>query len=208
MKFTSPIIIFILASAGIHAGLVITSNTTNIALPGSTGSVMAVKLKEINQITVRPDIKKRRPQKEQSKKTKNTKDNPEKLLAKLSQRKTYQEKTITEKYVQLIESSSIYNQAESKARVISIIYKELSQHFKYPKLAQKRNWQGKVLLSLRVTASGMINNIQLNSSSGYSVLDKAAINSLIKVGHIPQISSWLPYDINLNLPVVYQLTEG
>ena len=99
-------------------------------------------------------------------------------------------------------------QNESRARVISIIYKELKQHFNYPALAQKRNWQGKVELSLRVTSSGKIENIQINNSSGYNILDQAAISSLLKVGNLPKISSWLPYDINLKLPVIYRLTEG
>lgn len=191
------------ASAGIHASLVMTSNnSTTITLPGSTGSVMEVKIKErenpLEKTTTarqaQKKISKKTEQKESSIKIKKTTLTSE-TVAILSQEKTTS--LITDK-----------QQAESKARVISIINKELIQHFIYPKLAQKRNWQGKVLLSLRVSASGKINNVQLNSSSGYDVLDQAAINSLVKVKYLPQTSTWLSNDIYLQLPVVYQLTEG
>ena len=202
MKLTSPIMLFVLASAGIHAGLVMLSNSNSITLPGSAGSVMEVKIKERQnplekRTTAKPahkKISKKTEQQESSIKIKKTTSTSETIATLLQEKPA---STATDK-----------QQAESKARVISIIYKELSQHFIYPKLAQKRNWQGKVLLSLHVTSSGKINNVQLNSSSGYSILDQAAINSLVKVGNLPQISSWLPYDIDLKLPVIYQLTEG
>lgn len=191
-----------IASASIHAGLVMTSNNSSIiTLPGSTGSVMEVKIKERQ-----PSLAKTTVAKPVSKK-------PSKKIAQheiITQiNKTTSSSESTEKQNDKVIISAANNQhTKSKARVISIIYKELSQHFVYPKLAQKRNWQGKVLLSLRVSSNGKINDVQLNNSSGYSVLDQAAINSLSKVGYLPQISSWLPYDIDLKLPVVYQLTEG
>lgn len=98
--------------------------------------------------------------------------------------------------------------ALSNAQVVSRIHTALQQYFVYPKLAQKRNWQGKVLLSLRLSANGNIHNIELKQSSGYSVLDQAAIDALLKVKSIPPVSSWLPGDIQLQLPVIYRLTEG
>ena len=197
MKLSSPILTFMLASIGVHAGLVMTSNNlSSIALPGSTGSVMAVKINKPEQV-LKNNIEK---------------TSQSKPIAKINKTvpvlKEAGKKIVKKPSSQLPHTTQTSQQAESKARVISIIYKELNQHFIYPKMAQKRNWQGKVLLSLRVSSSGKINNVQVNRSSGYSVLDQAAINSLMKVGNLPQISSWLPYDIDLNIPVIYQLTEG
>lgn len=195
MKLTSPIMLFTLVSAGIHAGFVMNSYVNNITLPGSTGSVMVVQIKnnkphqaiqknKINNIKKQNLSDKRIAQKKQS----NIEHN---------------------KQSKQIKTASINKvPAKSKARVASIIYKELNQHFTYPKLAVKRNWQGKVLLSLRVTSSGEIKNIKLNQSSGYEILDQAAINSLSKVDYLPEISSWLPFDIDLEFPVVYKLIEG
>lgn len=186
-----------LASAGVHAGLVMTSyNSTDITLPGSTGSVIAVKINKVEPVS-----------KKSSKKVTQSKTSQKnkKIAPNLKKNKKHPQDDPASHHSL---AKNEHQQAESKARVISIIYNKLSQHFIYPKLAQKRNWQGKVLLSLRVSSNGKINNVKINRSSGYSVLDQAAVNSLMKIGNLPQLSSWLPYEIDLNLPVVYQLTEG
>lgn len=207
MKILSPMMSFMLVSASVHAVLVITSNSsTNITLPSSTGSALNVKIQEnhkplaqkIITTSAPKNITKKTIQQETPQKI-TKKSSSLKKLVKIAQKKTIDKITIT---------AEDHQHSESKARVISIIYKELNQYFTYPKLAQKRNWQGKVLLSLRVNSNGKINNVKIHSSSGYKVLDQAAIESLLKVEYLPKISSWLPYDINLKLPVVYQLTEG
>jgi len=191
-----------IASASIHAGLMMTSNNSSvITLPGSTGSVMEVKIKERQDTLTKNAI------------VKPVSNNPSKktaaheVISRINKTVASSENTEKQKSKAII-SAANKQHAKSKARVISILYKELNKYFIYPGLAQKRNWQGKVLLSLRVTSNGKINNVQLNSSSGYNILDQAAINSLIKVGYLPKISSWLHYDIDLKLPVVYQLTES
>lgn len=197
MKLSLPIIGFMFVSAGVHTGLIMASyNQADITLPGSTGSVMAVKISKPEPVS-KKDLKKTS-QSKIAQKTNKTSTN-------LKKQKIQPQKNPVSppSYVE-----SKHQQAESKARVISIIYNKLSQNFIYPKLAQKRNWQGKVLLSLRVSSNGKINDVQINSSSGYRILDQAAINSLIKIGNLPQLSSWLPYEIDLKLPVIYQLTEG
>ena len=96
----------------------------------------------------------------------------------------------------------------SKAHVISIIYKRLNNHFKYPRIAQRRNWQGQVLLAFRLSRDGNIKNIKINHSSGYNVLDQAAIVALQKIGQLPQVTSWLNDGIDIQIPIIYQLTEG
>jgi len=196
MNLLSPLSLFIIASFAIHASVVmISNNTTTMILPGTTGSSLSIKIKEV---VIRPqrDKKPVTPKVQQIKKaTSHSKDNEKEKLTKQSTKPK-----ITPSPAQITK--------KSEARVISIIYKELSQYFTYPKLAQKRNWQGKVLLSLRLSSSGKIKEIQLNNSSGYSVLDQAAIVALRKVDQLPNISKWLDHDIELELPVIYKLTEG
>lgn len=209
MKLLSPMSAFIIASAGIHVGLVMSSYSTNITLPGSTGSVMTVELKIEEKLSKQPSTNNNYKVK-QVKLVKNKTSQKNKSLVTT---RTFSNNANDSSFLpsNIKESTQAINKekdAESKAQVISIIYKALNQHFTYPRLAQRRNWQGKVLLSIRVTATGKIKNIKLNQSSGYSILDKAAISSLTKVGELPQLISWLPYDIDLTLPVIYQLTEG
>lgn len=208
MKFSSPIMLFIFASAGIHAGIVMTSNNaSNITLPGSTGSVMEVKLEEKKYAIIKAENKENSQTKTKLKKKPKIQQND---IAKKIASSANAPENITQKKTE--ENKTEHNQekqhAESRAQVISIIYKELKQRFTYPKLAVRRNWQGKVLLSLRVSPSGHIKKIQLAKSSGYSILDQAAINAISNIGNLPHTSTWLNGDIELKLPVIYKLSEG
>lgn len=193
MKITSPLSLFIIVSITIHAGVVLFSNNpVTITLPSTQGSAFAIKVK---QITV---------------KTNNIEKSSKKQIVTtaLNSVKKIKTKKITNKEPKQENITSEKKTSLSKAQVISIIYEQLNQHFTYPKLAQKRNWQGKVLLSLRISANGKIDNVQLKHSSGYRILDDAALRALLSVKTLPKIASWLSTDLYLNLPVIYQLTEG
>jgi len=101
-----------------------------------------------------------------------------------------------------IKSSTINNQ-----KIESIIKTELSKHFYYPKSAQRKNWQGLVILSFTILPTGDIDLIQINKSSGYSLLDNAAINALVQIKRNKDLSIALNgYTLNQLLPVNYKLT--
>ena len=193
MKHTAPILLFSFISMGLHAAVAILFNSSSvISLPQSEGSVMTLKLeneKAIKKSTYATE------------KTANLL--PSKELTKISP--AMNDVSVINKKIQ---TTKIEHTSLSKARIVSILHKELRQQFKYPKLAQRRNWQGKVILSLHITSNGVIENIEINNSSGYNVLDQAAINSLTKLGALPTTSTWLALDVDLLIPVIYQLTEG
>jgi protein TonB len=48
----------------------------------------------------------------------------------------------------------------------------------YPRVARRRNYQGTVLLDVRVSAKGTVAEAKVAQSSGYSVLDRSALNSV------------------------------
>lgn len=192
MKLFSPIIIFMIASAGIHSAFVIISEPSTIILPGSTGSNMVIKLKEKNTTK----------QLNKSQQEKQIGKTAIKIPATIKQKKLSK----IEPQKHLITTAK--QQSKSKAHVVSILIEEFNQYFSYPKFAKRRNWQGKVLLSLRITSTGKIKNIKIDDSSGYNILDQAAINSMRKIGKLPQTASWLENDIELEIPVVYQLIKG
>ena len=101
------------------------------------------------------------------------------------------------------------NNSVSRARIISEVREKIRSHFYYPRIAQTKNWQGTVKLFFSFDATGNINNIHVANSSGYSVLDDAAINALRKVKQIdtPHLLSLINQD-PLELSVVYQLKES
>ncbi len=89
------------------------------------------------------------------------------------------------------------------------MHENFARHFHYPRLARKRGWQGEALLNLRIEADGTISHILLMNSSGYSLLDNTAINTVKKIRNVKKISQWLNgRAIEMELPVIYRLTNG
>ena len=89
------------------------------------------------------------------------------------------------------------------------IARSLARYFYYPPVAIRYAWQGTVRIGLRVDRSGKISHIHLVHSSGYAVLDNAALRStrqIKTVGRIAIPRSWGHFD--LQLPVVYRLAES
>jgi protein TonB len=50
----------------------------------------------------------------------------------------------------------------------------------YPTTARRRGWEGEVLLLVNVTAQGEVYNVTVNHSSGYQILDRAALNAVYR----------------------------
>jgi len=91
--------------------------------------------------------------------------------------------------------------------VLATLQQELTKYFYYPKSAQRKNWQGLVILSFTIMPDGIIHKIEINKSSGYDALDHAAISALKEI----KIQSELAIALNGNqlhqlLPVNYKLT--
>lgn len=55
----------------------------------------------------------------------------------------------------------------------------------YPSLAQRRGWEGTVLLRIRVLPNGKPGDIQIQTSSGRDVLDQAAVKAVQRWSFVP-----------------------
>lgn len=83
----------------------------------------------------------------------------------------------------------------------------IDAHKKYPKRAQRRNQQGKATVRFVLMRNGEVKQVELLDSSGYPVLDKAAMRAIEAVsGKLP-----LPDEINRNswrleVPLTFELT--
>ena len=88
------------------------------------------------------------------------------------------------------------------ARVLQLA---LAQHFHYPQMAKRRGWQGEVQLGFELDGSGRIHNARIIQSSGYTLLDSAALHALQQIGGI---QTHLPASLQMELPVIYRLQEG
>ncbi len=91
-------------------------------------------------------------------------------------------------------------------KVTRLLSSELSRYFYYPKIAQRRHWQGQVLLEFIIMSDGNISQIQVSKSSGYEVLDNAAINALNKIEEHEYFALALNgHNIKQILPITYKL---
>ena len=101
---------------------------------------------------------------------------------------------------------------EKRAEVesISLWVKEINfqikKIIKYPKIAKDRNQSGRVLISLSLRTNGNLEDINIESSSGFKSLDQSAINSIKKLNKF--VSA--PFEIKNKLftfilPINYEL---
>lgn len=97
---------------------------------------------------------------------------------------------------------------DSSARIIGQIKDEIKYHFFYPRIAQRRNWQGTVTLNLRINKTGEIKNISIVTSSGHNILDDAALEVLNKIRNKNFLAHIVNNEKTILLPITYQLTEG
>lgn len=89
------------------------------------------------------------------------------------------------------------------------LLKLLSANFNYPALARRNNWEGNVEVKLRIEPSGSLSHIRITRSSGYPVLDTAALKNLRNIAAVPRAQNWLNGDYyDLVLPIEYRLIDG
>ncbi len=83
-------------------------------------------------------------------------------------------------------------------------------YFHYPLFARQQGWQGEVQVSVHIAQDGRLSKLRLARTSGYPLLDAAALDSLEKIQRLPDGTTTLldASGFDLNVPVVYRLTEG
>jgi protein TonB len=76
---------------------------------------------------------------------------------------------------------------------------------RYPKVARRRGYEGQTLLQVQVLKSGRVGQIKVMSSSGYNVLDKAALQSVKDWIFLPCMKSGVKIDQWVMIPVRFSL---
>jgi protein TonB len=100
-------------------------------------------------------------------------------------------------------------QASPGSALQLVLETRLARYFSYPRLAQRRNWQGEVRLGLRVESNGHLSHIRVIKSSGYAILDEAALASLRQVETVPHAGHWLQgKTFDTVLPIKYRLLDS
>lgn len=92
--------------------------------------------------------------------------------------------------------------------MVQYLNAEFRARFKYPLVARKRGWQGKVIVALDVSEAGDIHNINIKQSSGHTILDKNAVRTFREIGSINGLGKDYQHNYKLDIPVIYKLTKG
>jgi protein TonB len=84
----------------------------------------------------------------------------------------------------------------------------VSSRFNYPVLARRKGMQGIVKLEVRIESNGRISRLHVKQTSGYPVLDRAAVQSL-QLANVPDAGQWMQGQaIDISIPVEYRLVGG
>jgi len=78
----------------------------------------------------------------------------------------------------------------------------------YPYLARQRHWEGVVWLLVDVSSEGVVEDLKVEQSSGYKILDRSASRSVRTWRFVPATRAGLPVPSQARIPVRFRLEGG
>jgi len=76
---------------------------------------------------------------------------------------------------------------------------------RYPRSARRRGYEGSVILEVKVLRDGSVGDLRVLTSSGYSVLDKAAVKSVNKWLFEPGMQGDQKVDMWVRVPIRFKI---
>jgi protein TonB len=202
----SSFIPFLIAAMALHAGVLGWMNTNpSMQLGGAMTDTVAVSLVESPRIDSEPEAAKTTEQNNALPKEADDVQTEAVAVNAVEPAKIQQGVTLTRTKTEA-KTSPIAPSEASLASIRQQVQTELARHFHYPNTAIRRNWSGTVEVIFRVEPDGRVYDVRMKKSSGRSVLDEAALQSMRKVERIPldpQLK--LAHAVELALPVIYRL---
>jgi TonB family protein len=77
----------------------------------------------------------------------------------------------------------------------------------YPRMAREQGWQGKVVLRTQITADGIVKNASIEESSGFSLLDESAVQSVKNWLFEPAKNGEFAIASTVDLPIRFDLLQ-
>lgn len=77
----------------------------------------------------------------------------------------------------------------------------------YPQAAVTQGWEGTVLLRVQLSTTGVVSDVEVIDSSGYGVLDGAAVNAVKTWTASPATRHGVPVETSVQLPVKFRLPK-
>lgn len=88
-----------------------------------------------------------------------------------------------------------------------LLAQEMDKYKKYPPVALMRGWQGKVVLQLRIAASRQVLGAAVVRSSGYDVLDQAAVAMAEQLGRAPETAGYGHRPLRVKVAINFRISD-
>lgn len=85
------------------------------------------------------------------------------------------------------------------------LWAALERHKRYPSIARMNRWEGRVVVHVTVRRDGQLVNPEVEESSGYSVLDQAAVDVVQHASPLPLKYALEQSLVSVSIPLTYQL---
>ncbi len=89
-----------------------------------------------------------------------------------------------------------------------VLIRERSKDPEYPQRAQQRRIEGKVLLRITVSSRGAVKQVKVVESSGYSILDRAAVDGVEKWVFEPAKRDGVPVETEILHYITFKLEDA
>ena len=87
-----------------------------------------------------------------------------------------------------------------------VLARAIGKRKDYPRLARIRNWQGTTELKLQIGPDGKLQDVHVGHSSGFEVLDAAAVQMVHNAAPLPDVPEALRgRELTMTVPVVFKL---
>ena len=94
---------------------------------------------------------------------------------------------------------------QEAAKFLKALELHISRYQRYPEAARRDRVHGKVQLVFSMQRDGTVTDVRIESSSGYSVLDQAAIDTIRRAAPLPRIPAELPERLDILFPTAFDL---
>lgn len=120
-----------------------------------------------------------------------------------------QESPITQKILPITPKQSVpetitHNRIEAKRMIIKILHQAISATQHYPEIAAELNQQGTVTVKFLLFPDGHLSDIAILKSSGFTVLDEAALLAVRSISPAKNAGSYLQKSEFFSVDVVFE----
>ncbi|WP_051222165.1 energy transducer TonB [Neptunomonas japonica] len=216
-------LLLLLCSAGVHAFFIWSQQNSaeNVGSDRVTASSQSIRLNSrlsnAPKLDAPPIEEKAEPQPQPQPKVAKAAPVVQKTTSKPLEKARSQSRTSESKVVEKVladNARSSDNSAQKSANLDQSVfvidhralnYREAPVQPNYPRMATRRGLEGTVMLVLHISAAGLVERVVIDTSSGYSILDKAAVKAARQWRFVPAVRAGNAVAAQASIPVRFSL---